>query len=211
MFPLAGELAYQDKNFPQIFSAITATDIKTESASYLPGKQRKRNVNISLIAICIVSCLVAVFICAVPIYTLKSAEQEHAANQARFEDPFFANARIEFSRYRLLVSEYTEILETEESVPGRDLSYAGVIDELRIGLLLNAKTDEMFYEKEKGLFIDCVINEEDLETFDIEKNSLNRIGKVSVYEPSEREELDEGMWRLQLRVTRTPVPGEDLK
>jgi hypothetical protein len=211
MFSLAGELAYQDKKFPRIFSAITVMDVKTEAASYLPGKQRKRNVNAPLIAICIVSFLVALFICAVPPLTLMSAEQEHALNQARFEDPFFANARIELSRYRLLVSEYTEILQTEESVSDRDLSYAGVIDELRKGLLLTANIDEMFYETEKGLFIDCVITEEDLETFDIGKNTLNRIGKVSVYEPSEREELDEGMWRLQLRVTRTPVPGEDTK
>jgi len=209
VFSLSGELAYQDKFFPRIFSAVVIETGKPAQVSYLPGKQRKRKPNAPLIGICIVSFLVASFICAVPPLTLMAAEREHAANEAKLEEPFFADAREKLSRYRLLVSEYTEILNTEEAVQKRDPSYASTIDEIREGLLLTAKIEEMFYEKERGLFVDCIIAEEDLETFDLGKNTVNRSGKVSVYEPSEREELDEGMWRVQIRVTRTPAPGEE--
>jgi len=205
---LSGELAYQDKFFPRIFSAITMNEGNTKKMSYLPEKQREQKTNVPLITICIASFLVALFICAIPPLTLMSAEREHSENKARFEDHLFAAAREKLKIYRLFVSEYTEILEAENAVPKRDLSYAAVIDEVRGGLLSAAEIDEMFYEKNNGLFIDCKISEGDLESFDLAKSVINKKGEMTVYEPTERTDLGEGIWRIQIRVTQTPVPGE---
>ena len=210
MLKLSGELAYQEKLFPGIFSSVSAGP-PASASSYLPESKKKRKPNSAVIATCIVAFLVALFICAVPPLTLMSAEREHAYNKVILQDPFFADAAEKLSQYRTLVSEYTEIMQSGEEVPARDSSYAEVIDEIRGGLLLTATIDEMFYEKGNGLFVDFIIEDENLEIFNLGKNTLNRNNKMTVYEPSERVELDDGLWRIQIRVTQTPKPGEVLE
>jgi hypothetical protein len=147
---------------------------------------------------------VALFICALPPLTLILAEREHAHNTARFDDPFFAEKKKKLSFYRMLVSENTELIEAEKNVPARDPSYTDIIDELRTGLLADAVIEEMFYERGNGLFLDFIVY--DAEAFDHGKNLANESGRMNMYEPNEREELAESVWRIQLRVSRTDSP-----
>jgi hypothetical protein len=202
---LSGVLAYQDALFPGVFSAM-AFPGAPGAQGYLQKEQSEKRQHTGLVVTCAAVLAVALFICLVPPATLAKAENAYAANTIRLSDPFFADAAEKLAKHRLLVSEYTELAQAEEAVVEADPSYAGVIEEVKDSLLMTAKIKEMFYEKGLGVLVDFTTD--DPETFDIAKNRLNDSRKMSIYEPSERVETEEGEWRIQIRITLTPSAWE---
>ena len=202
---LSGELSYKSDQYPVIFAAAAFPGAEGETA-YLAEARDNQKIRSGLRVACIVTLIVAVFACALSPVTFLAAERDLAANRARLGVPFYADAAAKLDRYRALVTEYTELVGAEETVPARDASPAALLDETVTLLLLKTSIEEMYYEKGKGILIDFTTK--DIEMFETMKDSIGAGGDILIYEAKAREEIEEGEWRLQIRVSLTQSAWE---
>jgi len=202
---LSDEIAHQSGLFPEAFAAAALAGEEGEPVYFSETRDVKR-AGAGLRAACIVALLVAVFACVLPPATLTVAERETEANRSRLETPFYADAAAKLEQYRSLVSEYSELLEAEAALPGRDPSHADILDEVVSSLLANTQILELYYEKGKGILADFTTK--DAETFDKLKDAASRNKEIFLYESKLREEIDEDEWHIQIRVTLVPSARE---
>ena len=205
-FVLSDELAYKNDVFPIVFAATAFSGAEGETAYFAEARDTKK-FSSGLRVACIVTIIVAVFMCALSPVTYYLSERDLAANRARLENPFYASAAIKLEQYRNLVAEYTELSAAEEEVPARDLSHASLLEETIYSLLPNTKIEEMYFEKGKGILIDFTTM--DVEIFEALKDRMISKGEVLLYEARAREQIDEYEWRLQIRVTLAQTAWED--
>jgi len=199
------ELAYQSALYPGVFAAAAFPGTEGETAYFAEARDVQK-IGAGLRAACIITLIVAVFACALSPATFIRAEREKEANLVRLEEPFYAAAAAKLAYYRPLIAEYTELIEAEESVPARDPSHAGLLEATITGLLIDTQIEEMYYEKGKGILVDFTTN--DIEAFDVKKDALSADEGILLYEAKAREEIDEDVWRIQLRVTLTQTAWE---
>ena len=202
---LSDELAYQKNVYPGVFAATAFAGEEGETAYFAEDRDVKK-IGIGLRVACIVTIIIAVFACALSPVTLMQAERDKEANRVHLEQPLFADAAALLEKYRSLVSEYTELQEAEEAVPARDHSHAALLEETISVLLLKTQIEEMYYEKGKGILVDFTTN--DIEFFDNMKDVASRNDDIFLYESKVREELEDGEWRLQIRVSLSPSATE---
>jgi len=149
----------------------------------------------------VITLIAAVFVCALSPATYLLAQRDLDENLVRLEDPFYNAAEKNLHQYRALVAEYTELLGTEEAVPARDPSHADMLEDALFGLLLDTQIEELYYEKGKGILVDFTT--QDIESFDEKKERAGAKEGVLIYEAKAREELEEGVWRIQIRLSLT--------
>jgi len=202
---LSGELTYQNALFPGVFASAAFPGEEGETAYFAEDRDVKR-IGTGLRLASIIILIVAVFACALSPLTFLASERERDANLSRLEEPFFADAAAKLGQYRALVSEYTELLEAEEALPARDPSHADLLEETVSSLLADARIEELFYEKGKGILVD--FSTKDIETFDAMKEAMSEKSGMFLYESKPREEIGEDEWRIQLRVTLMPSARE---
>jgi len=202
---LSGDLAYQDKLLPEAFAMAAFPGEEGESAYFAKERDKKRS-GIGLRAALIVIIIAVLFACALPAATLYLAERDTEANRSRLNEPFFADAAMKLEEYRGLITVYAELMETEENMPARDQSHADLLEEMLFGLLLNSHIEEMYYEKGKGILVD--LTTENIEYFDMMKDVAGRGGTMFLYESKTREETDEGVWHIQIRVSLSQSASE---
>jgi len=202
---LSEEFSSENDMFPDAFAAVAFTGEEGETA-YLAEARDVKKIGFGIRAAFIVTLIVAVFACALSPVTLYLAERDKEANRALLEEPFYADAATKLEQYRAIVSKYTELLEAEEAMPARDPSHANLLEETIYGLLFNTQIDEMYYEKGKGILVDFTTN--DAEAFDAMKERAGRNKDVFIYESKAREELEDGDWHIQIRVSLSPSAPE---
>ena len=202
---LSAELADESGLFPEAFAAMALAGEEGESVYFSKTRDVKR-VGAGLRAACIIALIVAVFACVLPVSTLAVAEREAEANRTRLETPFYADTAAKLEQYRTLVSEYSELIEAEAALPGRDPSHAAILEDVVTGLLAGTQIIEMYYEKGKGILVDFTTT--DAETFDKLKDAVSGNKDVFLYESKLREEIGEDEWHIQIRVTLVPSARE---
>jgi len=207
---LSEELAYKDELYPGVFPAAAFVgDISSNKEPYpfyISKEITEQKLSFNILTISAVALIVALFICAVSPVTLMLAERDLKATKQQLEDPYYADAAAKKSQYRALISEFTELTLAEENVPRRDPSYADVVEELKESLLADADIHEISYEKGKGLFVEFTTS--DAKAFDAAKKSESAKSGMTIYEPGARNEISEGVWRIQIRVMLTLSAGE---
>ena len=202
---MSEELADRKELFPGVFSAAAFPGEEGETAYYAEDRDNKK-IGAGIRTVCIAMLAAAVFACAVPPATLFLSERERDTNRARLSEPLYEDAAAKLASYRTLVAEHTELLGTEEAVPTRDPSYANLVEELKTGLLLTARIDEIYYEKGKGILVDFTTG--DVETYDELKNIMIEKNRLTFYETKQREEAGDEGWRIQIRVYPAPSAAE---
>ena len=198
---LSDELAYESAMFPNVFAASAFAGEEGETAYFAEDRDVKK-IGFGLRAACIITIVIAVFICALSPVTLMLAERDKEANLVQLQQPFYADAAAKLELFRSLISEYTELLDAEEAVPPRDPSHAVLLEETLAGLLMNTRIEEMYYEKGKGILVDFTTK--DIEFFNRMKDITSKNDGVFLYESKVREELEDDEWRLQIRVSLSP-------
>jgi len=202
---LSDELAYENSMFPNAFAAAAFAGEEGDTAYFAEDRDVKK-IGFGLKAACAATIIIAVFACALSPATLMLAERDKEENRLRLEQPFYADAAATLEQFRSLISEYTELQDAEEAVPPRDPSHAVLLEDTLRGLLLKTQVEEMYYEKGKGILVDFTTK--DIAFFDRMKDVAGRDDGVFLYESKVREELEEGEWRLQVRVSLSPSATE---
>ena len=196
---------FKGLSFPAIFASAAFFGEEGDSA-YFSEERDVKKVGAALRVACIVALVVAVFACLLPVATLTAAEREMKESLRRLETPFFADAAAKLAEYRLLVSEHSELFEAEGAVPARDPSHANLLEETVTGLLSGTIITEMYYEKGKGILADFTTR--DAAAFDARKEKAESNRDILLYEAKPREEIGEGEWHIQIRVTLAPSAPE---
>jgi len=202
----SGELAYQKALYPGVFAAAAFPGGEGETAYFAEARDVQK-ISAGLRAACIIALIAAVFACALSPVTLYLAERDRDEYVLRLKDPFYASAQEKLGQYRTLVTEYTELLEAEETVLSRDPSYADLLEETISGILMNTQIEELYFEKGKGILVDFTTM--DIEDFERTLSIASGKEGVLIYEAKAREELEEDEWRIHLRVSLTQTVWEE--
>jgi hypothetical protein len=202
-------LAGKEAMLPGVFSAIGADPLDPQlpdltKATEREEKRRKHGI----FALCIVTLLVAAAACAVPSVNLFLAQRTLEENKAVFLNADNAQMQGELAERRTLTVELSELQASRDLLPKESVSYAALIEELKIGLLLNADLREISFSKGTGLLLD--LTTDDAESFDEMKAVIENSGRMEIIEPTEREEIKEGkitITHIRIRV----LAGNELR
>jgi len=205
----------EEGSFPEAFAAAAFFG-KEGASSYFSEARDVRKSGVGLRIACIVVFVVAAFACVLPLATLTAVEREKEENLARLKTPFYADAAEKLDIYRALVTEYSELLEAEATLPMRDPSHADMLEKTLSGLLTGTQIIEMYYEKGNGILIDFTTK--DVASFDRRKDALSGDKDIFLYEAKLREKIsgeedagaeeEEEEWHIQIRVTLAPAALE---
>jgi hypothetical protein len=204
-----GPLAGKEAMLPGIFSAIGADP----ADPYLPDLIREKakiekKKNKGLLALCVVTLLIAIVACAVPPLNLVRAQYAYNENRAVFLNADNAAAQEKLEERRELISQLAELDASKNLLPGEAVSYAAVIEELKIGLLMGVELREISFTNGTGLLLD--LTTDNAENFDAVKAIIAESGRMEIIEPVAREETAVGKKTIT-HITIRVLAGNELR
>ncbi|MDR0876270.1 MAG: hypothetical protein LBN12_08690 [Clostridiales Family XIII bacterium] len=197
---------------PGVFSAIGA-DPRSPHLPDLIRKEAKegRRRNTGLIALCVVTLFIAAIACAVPALNLFMAQRTLDENKAIFLNEGNAAAGEKLADRRELTMTLSELGAGQSLLPKETVSYASVIEELKIGLLMDADIEQINFNNGSGALIDFTLKDEkEIENFDEMKAIIATQGRMEIIEPAQREETTadkKTITHIQIRV----LAGNELR
>jgi hypothetical protein len=187
----AGNLAGREPLLPGIFSAVGPSPQNPHLPDLIKTKAKEeKHRSKGILALCVLTLVVALVACAVPPLNLVRAQYALNESRAVFLNADNAAEQAKFEERRTLTSQLSELQATQSLLPKEAASYAAVVEELKIGLLMNVDLLEVSFVKGTGLLLD--LTTEDPESFDEMKAIIAAGGRMEIIEPTAREEITVG-------------------